>query len=354
MSSSTASTLSFSSRSGALFTADEVRDLMAVEFARSQRYRYPVVCLMIGIDRLASLETYYGRAAGELILEQIGGLIQGETRASDFLGCRIDDRLLALFPHTTAKAGAALARRILEGARELDVRMGQRPLRISLSIGLSHTDHGTRISFPTLLQVAEDGMQVADGAGGDRFVETELYQLHERALQGQEEPAAEEAPAERRVARELQDAEDFEARARSLAEEILTQALARMGEGGASLPAAEAAPVDEELLASRLAEREAELVREARDHERRLEEKEATYRREIENLQRRVAKLSRSLESTEGELRRVASLKQVDTGLASIYREVQGLDPGDSNAEAKQEMMSAIFQANLAMQKRSA
>lgn len=74
----------------------------------------------------------------------------------------------------------------------------------------------------------------------------------------------------------------------------------------------------------------------------------------IQDLERRIAKLVQSLESTEQALKRVAKMAQVDSGLESIYRTVQGLDGEDPVAEAKKELMRAIFEKNLELYRRTA
>lgn len=79
---------------------------------------------------------------------------------------------------------------------------------------------------------------------------------------------------------------------------------------------------------------------------------EAARNREVDQLQRRIAKLNRSLEVTEERLSQVAAMKDVDGGIASIYREVQGLNGGDSHASRKRELMADIFKANMALQKK--
>jgi hypothetical protein len=48
------------------------------------------------------------------------------------------------------------------------------------------------------------------------------------------------------------------------------------------------------------------------------------------------------------------SLKQIDPGVASIYRTVQGLRGDDAQAQAKKAMMASIFEQNLSFQKRGA
>lgn len=80
---------------------------------------------------------------------------------------------------------------------------------------------------------------------------------------------------------------------------------------------------------------------------------EAARDREVDQLQRRIKKLSETLETTEQTLDKVASMKTVDEGVSSIYREVQGLGDGGETVERKKALMADIFQANVALQKSS-
>jgi len=73
----------------------------------------------------------------------------------------------------------------------------------------------------------------------------------------------------------------------------------------------------------------------------------AEHLRQIDLLQRRISKLTHLLEQTEAELRRIAALKDVDLGVASIYRSVQGLSAEAEAQALKRSLMQEIFQANL-------
>ena len=105
-----------------------------------------------------------------------------------------------------------------------------------------------------------------------------------------------------------------------------------------------------------LQERLMELVLHSVGDERRQTEeaKQALRDREVENLQRRISKLTQSLDQTEDRLRKVAAMKDIDEGISSIYREVQGLSPEDNSFGKKKELMSAIFEANIRLQKKAA
>ena len=78
------------------------------------------------------------------------------------------------------------------------------------------------------------------------------------------------------------------------------------------------------------------------------------HREEIEFLERRLTKLRGLLDAQEVDLRRAVAEGQIDSGWASCYREVQGLDMNAHGAELKREMLDQIFQANRELQTRIA
>lgn len=83
-----------------------------------------------------------------------------------------------------------------------------------------------------------------------------------------------------------------------------------------------------------------------------VQAKLAEHDAEVGNYERRIRKLTESLGRTEEEIKRLAKMKGVDNGVASIYRAVQGLSGADESLEQKQEMMTSIFEANLALQEK--
>jgi len=84
-----------------------------------------------------------------------------------------------------------------------------------------------------------------------------------------------------------------------------------------------------------------------RERSRILDELGAEHDRRIDVLERRIAKLNATLERSEAAVRELAARKDVDEGLASIYRTVQGLGADEHDAEAKRLMLETLFLANL-------
>jgi len=325
----TETTISFSSNSQGLFSSEEIHRLMRVEFERAMRYDYAVACILVQVDRLPALETVHGCDAKMEMLCTVVELMKKEIRGSDFLGCLVDDRLLALFPHTSGEDVAYFAQRLLRNIKKLRFDVGGTAIKLTLSIGIAHNQQHGKMSFETLMRVAEDGLNVADAGGGDRFVETELYQLYENQFRRQTVeqmavpiPASDNGEESRRLFEMKMDQrsqEDLQAMASQLADDLISKQLAEVEAG--------------------LEAKKNEAVSEA----------ERAHREEVNQLERRISKLMSSLGMTEAELVRLRQMKNIDDGLSSIYREVQGLDTGDARAELKRDLMEKIFAANIEM-----
>jgi diguanylate cyclase (GGDEF)-like protein len=325
-----------------LFSPRETEHLMRVEFDRSQRHGLPLVCLLIGIDRLSTLQDLYGRETREEILAAALAALRRITREHDLLCALQDDRIVALFPQAAPEIGALLSRKLLEAARELRFEREGRSLRISFSIGVAHDRHMDAISFDTLVAVAEEGLAVADAAGGDRFVETELYQLVEkqrraRELQAQR-AAAPAAPAPPPAPGPAAASAAALARAPKLGDTLL-DVLAAMG-----VRVDDPNSLDRDSLTRLLFRLQDERV--PLSHAELAEE-----RRKNDILERRIAKLVSQLGITEEELKRIAQMKNIELGIASVYRDVQGLGGVESQGQRKREMMKEIFTANFQMKR---
>lgn len=324
-----------------LFSPSEVEELMRVEFARAARHKYPVVCMALGVDRLAQLADLYGYESKEEVLRAVVTVLRAETRDSDFLCLRQDDRLVALFPHTAPELGAFLAKKLLVAIKKQRFERDGRQLRVTLSIGVAHNRHEKAISFETLVRVAEEGLAVADQGGGDRLVETELYQLFEKKRR-QEELAKER--------KELFDgilaaiprtpAPVASAPGGDKLGETLLEILKSLGLSVSSFE-----ELDKDAIAIAIAR-----MADAKASAKAGEVDEA--KRTIDMLERRIGKLTHALGVTEEELQRIAAMKNVELGEASIYRTVQGLSDDARDKERKREMMKDIFHANFELKKR--
>jgi len=139
---------------------------------------------------------------------------------------------------------------------------------------------------------------------------------------------------------------ESEARARFVGEDAaIAERIAELFAGVQSLP--------DDVALEQLRGHVLELVLEIVNEERRtaIAAREVARNRDVDLMQRRIAKLQVTLHETEHQLREVVRVKSLDDGISSMYREVQGLDKADMQFERKLELMHHIYQANAALQK---
>jgi diguanylate cyclase (GGDEF)-like protein len=316
-----------------LFSPTEIEGLMRVEFDRAKRHKFPLVFMRIAVDRLDQLHDLYGMEAKDEIVRAVTQSLRESMRDSDHLGMTPDDRFLAVFPHTTAETGQLLAKRLIASARKMRFDRDGRLLRISLSIGVANNKDVAASSFETVLAVADDGLAVADAGGGDRFVETELYALYEkkrrRAGNGPEEPAFVINAAPHVLPAQPPQPSREEVLARALIDKLMAQGF------------------DFDALSTLEPNQIAAALRSFQDQKTQVQAgSDEDKARQVELLERRIAKLTDLLGITEEELKRVAAMKGIDLGMASIYRTVQGLSLDAGQYERKREMMRTIFETN--------
>jgi diguanylate cyclase (GGDEF)-like protein len=337
-----------------LFSPDELRDLMRVEFQRAARYGYDLACLCVSIDRLGHLQDLYGRESRSELQDALHELLKSSTRDSDFPRCMVDDALIALFPHTGSRGALTLCRRVLKGARKLEFESDGRPIQVTFSIGVAaNRDAGVR-DIETLVQQAQAGMALARAAGGDRWMRQEQagseFDQIRRELEDLRGALDRQGDVVREAAsvKAVLERADLPGGSPALLERPEDRAFAEQMRAQLDLagfpPGADGARLREQAIDCALRgiheERRRSIERQMRENE-----------GEIDNLRRRVAKLNSSLRATEEELSRVMAVKNIDPGVASIYRTVQGLSVDAANAQARLEMLTQIFQANVALRK---
>jgi hypothetical protein len=70
-------------------------------------------------------------------------------------------------------------------------------------------------------------------------------------------------------------------------------------------------------------------------------------RQRVEQLERRLAKLQRTLTETEGLVEQLRHAKEGDPGIESVFKDVQGIDPTDTRADQKRGLLAEVFRLNL-------
>jgi len=335
--------VTYSDSNNGLFTPADIQRLMRIEYDRAVRYEIPFCLMLIEVDRLGYLQDLYGFESKEEILQGVGELLRMVTRNADPVGCRLDDRVLAVFPHTTQGGASAITVRLLEGARRLQFDSDGRSLRVTISVGLAVAERGSQLDFDHFLLAAEEAVLEAIEGGGDRF--TEVHPVAEALATELPMPPV-PAPASPAPAARVASTASTAATPPKVP---LAIPLEDLGDG----PLAEQIRILFQRLGPRtdaidaierqvIAVTEASLQSIQQDPGSGEEE-----RRQIDILERRVAKLKEMLGATEEDLQRLVLEKTADSGIKSIYNQVQGLETGTGDYARKKDILGLIYEANV-------
>lgn len=310
----------------------QMLQLMRLEMDRAQRHQYPISCIVIGLD------DYDGPEDGLLrkgIMPAIFHELKLATFANDVrgLGTWSPTFQFAVFPHVEPSALAAVATDLIDRVRELALEHQGETLTATISVGVAHNMQSRTMQFEDFLDDAERGMRLAQSRGGDRcemytgveetvdLIKEELHSQAKEIRQQQKSYFEDKASLEEKWGRDLIE----KVIAAFHSESDISEATMRLEQNVLKVVSSEVESLKESSALRALAESQ----------------------QQIDNLERRITKLTTSLDVTEKELKRVASMKNVDTGVASIYRSVQGLGDGE-DSEQKRGMLQDLFDANVA------
>jgi diguanylate cyclase (GGDEF)-like protein len=155
--------------SGDILSLAQIQHLMRVEFSRAQRYKYPIVCLVLGLDQLGHIRDQLGYELKEEVLDAFMDLMHLQTRGSDFLGRLPDDRFMVVVPHSKPDQVEIMAERIVSGTRDLRLE-SLADQALTLTIGGSWLLDGETMFFDDLMTTAQNCLAEASQAGGDRVL----------------------------------------------------------------------------------------------------------------------------------------------------------------------------------------
>ena len=308
--------------------------LMRLEMDRALRHGYPISAVVVGLDGFGEEHHLpWRRALMPAIFQELKAVtFQNDVRG---LGVWTERFQLAIFPHVTPERLVVLAEQVVARAGAIKVPGVPESETISLSAGIAHNLHPGPMSFETLVEEAETGMGLAQSSGGNRVVQAREVERELDKLRDE-------------VDSQIQEIQEFQAKLfnESDNQEALwgKQLLSKVIDvfGREAEKSEGVLRLEKEVIA--LLKTELAAWRESSTASRMIESQ-----RTIAQLERRVAKLTESLGLTEAELKRVAQMKNIDLGISSLYRTVQGLSADDAGAEQKKEMLKNIFESNMAL-----
>lgn len=143
------------------------------EWRRSLRYGSQFSLGLFDLDNFKSLNDTYGHQAGDQILRAAAAVVRNNMRSADLAGRYGGEEFAFILPRTGGAEAVHVAERIRRDIEALEVRVGDRLVRISTSIGVaSYPESGTD-DVGALIARADQALYEAKRRGKNRVVAAE-------------------------------------------------------------------------------------------------------------------------------------------------------------------------------------
>jgi two-component system cell cycle response regulator len=140
------------------------------EFNRSERYVFPISCVMLDIDYFKKINDEYGHRTGDLVLKEFAGLLKKCSRKSDVLARYGGEEFILMMPQTSAAGALAEAERIRLYVKNHKFKSIKNKKCITVSIGVSFFPHPEVKTHDELITFADNALFEAKNSGRDKVV----------------------------------------------------------------------------------------------------------------------------------------------------------------------------------------
>lgn len=145
----------------------ELDKTLATECGRVRRHGRPLSLMLLDIDYFKRVNDDNGHAAGDAVLSQLGKLIRERVREND-LAARIGGEELAiLLPETSLRGALLLAEDLRVAIEALVVEVGDRALKVTVSIGCAQYDQND-VDPAAFVKRCDEKLYAAKAAGRNR------------------------------------------------------------------------------------------------------------------------------------------------------------------------------------------
>ena len=144
------------------------------EFARSKRYRSPLVLMMIDLDHFKTVNDTRGHPAGDKVLKEAAARVKQTLRDVDLVARYGGEEIICLLPETGPEEGRRAGERVRAALESPPIPIdGQEPISITGSVGMAWFPARQIDDHEQLLRAADDALFRAKKAGRNRVMHHE-------------------------------------------------------------------------------------------------------------------------------------------------------------------------------------
>lgn len=147
-----------------------------VEVSQARRYRHPLACMFLDIDKFKRINDSYGHQTGDEVLRRVAHIIQSQLRAGDTIARYGGEEFVVLLPQSELHHSRQIAERIRRSIEDAQVEaLSGQLIKVTLSIGVSMLPDDTASEPQSslaegLVAAADQALYQAKNGGRNRVV----------------------------------------------------------------------------------------------------------------------------------------------------------------------------------------
>lgn len=140
------------------------------EFMRATRHPESIAVLMLDLDRFKELNDTFGHPTADRMLKLVAAKCRNLVRETDLVARYGGEEFICMLLESTRDGALMTAQRIRQGIEQSSLEHNSVPVRVTVSIGVAHTDWASETTLQEMIQFADRALYQAKDAGKNRVV----------------------------------------------------------------------------------------------------------------------------------------------------------------------------------------
>jgi diguanylate cyclase (GGDEF)-like protein len=143
-------------------------ELFDKEMNNLERSKSEISFVMIDIDFFKKINDTYGHTVGDIVLKELSKLLMEGTRSGDFLGRYGGEEFGIVLPRISKENTSLLCERLRDKIEKHEILIGDKVIKITVSIGYYHKVIEDHISSEDMVKYADEALYKAKQNGRNR------------------------------------------------------------------------------------------------------------------------------------------------------------------------------------------